>query len=136
MRGTSSEHYGKGQINSGWRREWVYSRCGHVVRSILWTIVLFSQRPATRKYCVRVNVPHGIQTWQCDTAVSTMGVRFSKSNLHSSRWARSLCPILSTWPAWRTSRLILSDGNLRSDARVAHFKTLIKNKRGTPGCNS
>lgn len=64
MRDTSSGHYGKGQINSGWRRERVYSRCGHVVRSILWTIVLFSQRPATRKYCTRVNV-HTWHTRQC-----------------------------------------------------------------------
>lgn len=91
------------------------------------TIVLFSQRPATRKYCVRVNVPHGIH----DSAIRpTMGIRFSKSNLRPSLWARSLCRILSTWPVWHTSRLIPSDGNLRSDARVMHFKTLIKNKRG------
>lgn len=61
MRNAPDGHYGKRRINSSWklRRERVHSRCGHnVVRSMLWTrtIVLFSQRPTVRKYCVWVNI--------------------------------------------------------------------------------
>lgn len=85
-------------------------RCGHVVRSILWRIVLFSQRPATRKYCVRVNVPHGIRD-SADTAVSsTMGIRtlqikftfFAPGTFFMSDFIDSTClAYFPVDPVWR-----------------------------------
>lgn len=93
--------------------------------------IILSKTDSTQILCSGKRT-HDIRTYdtRCDTIMShgctTLQIKFTFPGN-----ARSLCRTLLIWPAWRTSRLILSDSNLRGDARVAHFKTLIRNKRGT-----
>lgn len=93
--------------------------------------IILSKTDSTQILCSGKRT-HDIRTYdtRCDTIMSAMSARLSKIKFTFSGNARSLCRTLLTWPAWRTSRLILSDSNLRGDARVAHFKTVNQKQKG------